>query len=35
METARRMMERRHVPFTAIDEAILEHVFRATAAQRG
>lgn len=32
--TARRMMERRHVPLTLHDEEILRHVFHATADQR-
>ncbi|MBK8497687.1 MAG: GlmU family protein [Flavobacteriales bacterium] len=27
LETARRVMERRHVPLTAVDEAVLRHVF--------
>ena len=35
LETAQRVMERRHVPLTAIDRAILEHVHLATARQRG
>jgi hypothetical protein len=34
METAQRVMERRHVPLTAVDKAILEHVLKATASQR-
>jgi UDP-N-acetylglucosamine diphosphorylase/glucosamine-1-phosphate N-acetyltransferase len=35
METAQRVMERRHVPLTSVDRAILDHVFRSTARQRG
>lgn len=35
LETAQRVMERRHVPLTSVDRAILEHVFRSTAGQRG
>jgi UDP-N-acetylglucosamine diphosphorylase/glucosamine-1-phosphate N-acetyltransferase len=35
LETAQRVMERRHVPLTTVDQAILEHVFRTTADQRG
>jgi UDP-N-acetylglucosamine diphosphorylase/glucosamine-1-phosphate N-acetyltransferase len=34
VETAQRVMERRHVPLTDVDRAILEHVFSATAGQR-
>ena len=35
LETAQRVMARRHVPLTAIDRAILEHVYAASARQRG
>lgn len=34
LETAQRVMERRHIPLTDVDRAILEHVFSDTAGHR-